>query len=111
MNDINDGARLVDEEQFGPILPVIKFSDVEEAIVSANRLSVGLGGSVWSTDIEQAQSIGARLDCGTVWINNHAMVQPDAPFGGVKDSGFGIEFGEAGLKEFTSIQTMQVFKS
>ncbi|WP_298810061.1 aldehyde dehydrogenase family protein [uncultured Psychrobacter sp.] len=111
VNDINDGARLVDEEQFGPILPIIKFSDIEEAIASANRLSVGLGGSVWSTDIEKAQSIGSRLDCGTVWINNHAMVQPDAPFGGVKDSGFGIEFGEAGLKEFTSIQTMQVFKS
>ena len=111
VNHINDGARLVDEEQFGPILPIIKFSDVDSAIVSANRLSVGLGGSVWSTDIEKAQRIGSRLDCGTVWINNHAMIQPDAPFGGVKDSGFGIEFGEAGLKEFTSIQTMQVFKS
>ena len=111
VNNIQDGARLVDEEQFGPILPIIKFSDVEEAITSANRLSVGLGGSVWSTDIEKAQSIGSRLECGTVWINNHAMVQPDAPFGGVKDSGFGVAFGEAGLKEFTSIQTMQTSKS
>jgi acyl-CoA reductase-like NAD-dependent aldehyde dehydrogenase len=111
VNNIQDGARLVDEEQFGPILPIIKFSDVEDAIVSANRLSVGLGGSVWSKDLEKAQSIASRLECGTVWINNHAMVQPNAPFGGVKDSGFGVEFGEAGLKEFTSIQTRQVFKS
>lgn len=111
VSNINDGARLVDEEQFGPILPIIKFSDVEEAINSANRLQVGLGGSVWSQDIEKAQKIASRLECGTVWINNHAMVQPDAPFGGVKDSGFGVEFGEAGLKEFTSIQTVQIFNS
>ena len=111
VSNINDGARLVDEEQFGPILPIIKFSNVEEAIASANRLQVGLGGSVWSQDIEEAQSIASRLECGTVWINNHAMVQPDAPFGGVKDSGFGVEFGEAGLKEFTFIQTIQIFKS
>lgn len=111
VSNINDGARLVDEEQFGPILPIIKFSNVEEAIASANRLQVGLGGSVWSQDIKEAQSIASRLECGTVWINNHAMVQPDAPFGGVKDSGFGVEFGEAGLKEFTFIQTVQIFKS
>lgn len=111
VNNIQDGARLVDEEQFGPILPIIKFSDVEDAIASANRLSVGLGGSVWSADIEAAQKIAARLECGTVWINNHAMVQPNAPFGGVKSSGFGVAFGEAGLKEFTSIQTMQTSKS
>ncbi|GAA0315194.1 aldehyde dehydrogenase family protein [Psychrobacter aestuarii] len=111
VNNIQDGVRLVDEEQFGPILPIIKFTDVETAIASANRSSVGLGGSVWSSDIENAQRIGARLECGTVWINNHAMLQPDAPFGGVKGSGFGVAFGEAGLKEFTSIQTMQTAKS
>lgn len=111
VNNIQDGARLVDEEQFGPILPIIKFSNVEDAIVSANRLAVGLGGSVWSTDIKKAQDIASRLECGTVWINNHAMVQPNAPFGGVKDSGFGVAFGEDGLKEFTSIQTMQTAKS
>lgn len=111
VNNISDGARLVDEEQFGPILPIIKFSDVEQAIASANRLQVGLGGSVWSKDITKAQDIAARLECGTVWINNHAMIQPDAPFGGVKDSGFGVEFGEAGLKEFTFIQTIQIYKA
>ena len=111
VSNIQDGARLVDEEQFGPILPIIKFNNVEEAIASANRLSVGLGGSVWSTDLEKAKSIASRLECGTVWINNHAMLQPDAPFGGVKESGFGVAFGEDGLKEFTSIQTMQTAKS
>ncbi|WP_019672209.1 aldehyde dehydrogenase family protein [Psychrobacter lutiphocae] len=111
VNNIKDGTRLVDEEQFGPILPIIKFSNIEDAINSANRLSFGLGGSVWSTDIEKAQQIASRLECGTVWINNHAMIQPDAPFGGVKASGFGVEFGLDGLKEFTSIQTVQISKS
>lgn len=110
VNNISDGARLVDEEQFGPILPIIKFSDVEEAISNANRLKAGLGGSVWSQNIEEAKKIAARLECGTAWVNNHAMIQLDAPFGGVKDSGFGVEFGDAGLKEFTSIQTVQIFK-
>lgn len=108
--DISDGQRLVDEEPFGPILPVIKFSDVEDALARANDSCNGLGGSVWSADIEKAQALAARLECGTAWINNHAMIQPDAPFGGVKESGFGVEFGRYGLEEYTSIQTMQISK-
>ncbi|UJF24221.1 aldehyde dehydrogenase family protein [Suttonella sp. R2A3] len=107
--DIKDGARLVDEEQFGPILPIIRFSDVEEAIVHANNSPNGLGGSVWSQDIERAREIASRLECGSVWINHHAVIQPHAPFGGIKQSGFGVEFSEAGLKEFTSIQTLHVY--
>lgn len=108
--DIEDGAKLVDEEQFGPILPIIRFSDVEDAIKRANSNPNGLGGSVWSQDLERARDIAARLECGTAWINHHAVVQPNAPFGGVKQSGFGVEFGEAGLKEFTSIQTLYVYQ-
>ncbi|PID62885.1 MAG: aldehyde dehydrogenase [Gammaproteobacteria bacterium] len=108
VNNIKDGTRLVDEEQFGPILPIIKFSDVDEVVALANASENGLGGSVWSSDIEAAQKVVSRLECGSAWINHHAMIQPDAPFGGVKGSGFGVEFGEAGLKEFTSIQTVQI---
>lgn len=107
--DIEDGARLVDEEQFGPILPIIRFSDVEDAIARANNSPNGLGGSVWSQNIERAREIAGRLECGSAWINHHAVIQPNAPFGGVKQSGFGVEFGEAGLKEFTSIQTLHVY--
>lgn len=110
VNNISDGTRLVDEEQFGPILPIIKFSDIDDAIARANASNNGLGGSVWSSDIKKAQEIVSRLECGAAWVNHHAMIQPDAPFGGVKDSGFGVEFGEAGLKEFTSIQTVQIHK-
>ncbi|WP_230656303.1 aldehyde dehydrogenase family protein [Psychrobacter sp. I-STPA10] len=108
VNNISDGVRLVDEEQFGPILPIIKFSDVEEVLERANSSEFGLGGSVWSTDIEKATQLAQRLECGSAWVNHHGAIQPNAPFGGIKQSGFGSEFGEVGLKEFTSIQTVHI---
>jgi acyl-CoA reductase-like NAD-dependent aldehyde dehydrogenase len=107
---LSNGARLVDEEQFGPILPVIKYADVEQAIRLANDNPNGLGGSVWSADLRRATEVGKRLECGTVWINEHGAVQPDAPFGGVKQSGIGVEFGKQGLEEFTTIQTVKIMK-
>ncbi|MFT5482766.1 MAG: acyl-CoA reductase-like NAD-dependent aldehyde dehydrogenase [Halieaceae bacterium] len=109
--DIADDARLVQEEPFGPILPVLKFTDVEDALQRANDNANGLGGSVWSSDIEYATKLAQRLECGTAWVNNHAMLRPDAPFGGVKDSGIGVEFGLYGLEEYTSIQTLQISKT
>lgn len=104
--NVTNGSKLVDEEQFGPALPIIRFKSVDEAIRMANDSSVGLGGSVWSKDISKAQAIAEKLECGTVWINKHGAIQPNAPFGGVKQSGFGVEFGEEGLKEFTTVQTV-----
>ncbi|WP_338759353.1 aldehyde dehydrogenase family protein [Massilia sp. METH4] len=108
---LTNGSRLVDEEQFGPILPVVRYSDVDEAIRLANDNPNGLGGSVWSTDSAAALAVARRLECGTVWINEHGAVQPNAPFGGVKQSGIGVEFGKHGLAEFTSIQTVKISKS
>lgn len=96
--DIADGAPLVDEEQFGPVLPVIRFTDLDDAIARANRLDVGLGASVWSSDRARAREVAARLEAGTVWINGHGGVHPMIPFGGVKSSGYGLEFGVEGLK-------------
>ncbi|HWU46326.1 MAG TPA: aldehyde dehydrogenase family protein [Humibacter sp.] len=96
--DVSDGVALVDEEQFGPALPIIRYSDVEDAIASANGLEVGLGGSVWSSDRDEARKVAARLQAGTVWINSHGGVNPFIPFGGVKGSGYGLEFGVEGLK-------------
>jgi acyl-CoA reductase-like NAD-dependent aldehyde dehydrogenase len=107
---LSNGTRLVDEEQFGPVLPVIRYRDVEEAIRLANDNPNGLGGSVWSSDTERAAEVGKRLECGTVWINEHGAVQPDAPFGGIKQSGTGVAFGRHGLAEFTSIQTVKIMK-
>ena len=96
----------MDEEQFGPALPVIRYSDVEEAIAAANDSPNGLGGSVWSADIDAAKAVAKRMECGSVWINKHGAIQPNAPFGGVKQSGFGVQFAEEGLKENTSVQVI-----
>lgn len=109
--DLSDGSRLVDEEPFGPLLPVIKYSDVDEVIARANRSLNGLGGSIWSSDLVRAAELAQRLECGTAWVNEHGAVQPDAPFGGVKQSGIGVEFGNHGLAEYTSIQTLKIMKS
>lgn len=110
VTDIEDGASLVDQEQFGPVLPIIKYKDVESAIASANRLDVGLGASVWSSDMERAVAVASRIQAGTVWINQHGMVHPMVPFGGVKRSGWGVEFGIDGLKSVTQPQVISVKK-
>jgi acyl-CoA reductase-like NAD-dependent aldehyde dehydrogenase len=104
--DVADGIPLVDEEQFGPALPIIRYSDIDEVIERANRNPFGLGGSVWSSDPEKAKQYALKLECGSVWINKHGAIQPNAPFGGVKQSGVGVEFGTEGLKEFTTVQTV-----
>jgi acyl-CoA reductase-like NAD-dependent aldehyde dehydrogenase len=96
--DIEDGAALVDEEQFGPAIPVIRYTDVDDAIRRANASEQGLGASVWSDDPEAALEVARRLQAGTVWINGHGGLNPMVPFGGTKQSGYGQEFGAAGLK-------------
>lgn len=96
--DVTDGVDLVDKEQFGPALPVIRYTDVDDAIARANSAQVGLGASVWSADPEEARRIAPRLQSGTVWINSHGGLHPMVPFGGVKHSGYGLEFGREGLK-------------
>ena len=104
--DAKDGMRLVDEEQFGPVIPIIRYTDVEQALAAANATSMGLGASVWSKDLDAARALALRMESGSVWINGHGGLNPNAPFGGVKQSGVGTEFGVDGLKEFTSIQTL-----
>ena len=107
---LSDGSRLVDEEPFGPIVPVIAYRDLDEVIARANANPQGLGGSVWSADVRRATEIALRLECGTVWVNEHGAIQPDAPFGGIKQSGIGVEFGAHGLAEYTAIRTVKVMK-
>ena len=104
--DLENGDPLVDEEQFGPVLPIIRYHRVDEAIENANDNPNGLGGSVWSKDIGEAKKIANQMECGSVWINKHGMIQPNAPFGGVKRSGVGVEFAEEGLREYTDIQVV-----
>lgn len=108
--DLSNGNRLVDEEPFGPIVPIIKYRNIDEAIGLANDSPTGLGASVWAKDIDRALHVGKQIESGSLWVNDHGAIQPDAPFGGIKDSGFGVEFGRYGLEEFTHIQTVKVVK-
>ncbi|CAM3242775.1 Phenylacetaldehyde dehydrogenase [Arthrobacter ulcerisalmonis] len=96
--DIDNQNPLVAQEQFGPALPIIRYSTVDEAVAMANALDVGLGASVWSADLGAAREVAARIQAGTVWINKHGAVDPRVPFGGAKQSGYGLEFGVEGLK-------------
>lgn len=104
--DAKDGMAIVDEEQFGPVIPVIRYTDIEAVLRTANSSPDGLGGSVWSSDVDQARAIASRMECGSVWINNHGAIRPDAPFGGIKQSGIGVEFGSLGLAECTTVQVV-----
>ena len=109
--DLPDGARLVEEEQFGPVLPVVPYTKVDDAIERANATHFGLSGSIWSSDTTRAEEVARRLECGTAWVNQHLNVLPHAPFGGAKWSGIGVENGPWGLLGFTEIQTVNVAKS
>lgn len=110
VRDIKEGSRLVDEEQFGPVLPVMSFSDEGEAVERANASAWGLGGSVWSANPERAYALAEQMDTGTVWINKHAELDPTIPFGGAKMSGLGNELGQEGLQEFTQQKIINMAK-
>jgi acyl-CoA reductase-like NAD-dependent aldehyde dehydrogenase len=106
--DATDDMQIVKEEQFGTAIPILKYRTVEEAITRANSLEVGLGGSVWGNDPTEAALVATQLQCGTAWVNQHGGLHPLAPFGGVKSSGIGVEFNVDGLKEYTTIQVLNV---
>jgi acyl-CoA reductase-like NAD-dependent aldehyde dehydrogenase len=106
--DVADDMRVVKEEQFGPVIPIVKYATIDEAIERANSLDVGLGGSVWGNDPEEAARYAGRLECGTAWVNQHGSLHPMAPFGGVKCSGIGTEFNVDGLKEYTTVQVVNI---
>jgi acyl-CoA reductase-like NAD-dependent aldehyde dehydrogenase len=103
---LSDGTRIVDEEQFGPALPVVAYRDLDDAVERANGTHFGLSGSVWSADPERASAVAERLEAGTAWVNIHLALAPQFPFGGFKWSGIGVENGPWGLAEFTEIQTL-----
>ncbi|QYJ06877.1 aldehyde dehydrogenase family protein [Qipengyuania flava] len=103
-----EDARIVAEEQFGPVMPLMKFESVDEVIERANNSEYGLAGAVWTKDTEKGVEIAEQLETGTVWINEFMQLSPFAPFGGHKQSGFGAEYGIDGLKEFTYPQVITV---
>ncbi|MGK2911150.1 MAG: aldehyde dehydrogenase family protein [Sphingobium sp.] len=101
-----EDSRIVQEEQFGPVLPLIKFDDYESVIARANATDYGLGGSVWGNDEDKAFEIAQRIASGTVWVNETQHLSPLAAFGGMKQSGVGVEGGVEGLLEYTNAQTI-----
>jgi acyl-CoA reductase-like NAD-dependent aldehyde dehydrogenase len=108
VGNISDGVRLVDEEQFGPALPIIPYKDVDDAVRRANATHYGLSGSVWSKDSNRGAEVAAQLECGSAWVNQHLAIAPNLPFGGAKWSGIGVENGPWGLLGFTEIQVVNV---
>lgn len=101
VRDIDDDAPLVREEQFGPVLPVLSYSDIDELIERVNGTEYGLGGTVWGNDIVRANDVAMRVTSGTVWVNQLMAIDPRIPFRGLKQSGMGTEMGLEGLEEYT----------
>jgi acyl-CoA reductase-like NAD-dependent aldehyde dehydrogenase len=110
VGDVSDGVRLVDEEQFGPALPILRYRELDDAVERANATHFGLSGSVWSADPDRGAAVARELDCGTAWVNQHLAILPNTPFGGAKWSGIGVENGPWGLLGFTEIQTVNIAK-
>ncbi|ROZ78066.1 aldehyde dehydrogenase family protein [Ramlibacter sp. WS9] len=108
LTNVTPAMRVVKEEVFGPVLTITPYDDEEDALRWANETEYGLGGSVWGSDIEHAAGLAARLDSGGAWVNQHPAMGPDIPFGGVKGSGLGVELGQLGLEEYTSVQVLNV---
>ncbi|MGY2401840.1 aldehyde dehydrogenase family protein [Pseudomonas sp. SDO5271_S396] len=106
LDNPSDDAPFVREEVFGPIRPIMKYSDLDDVIARANDTPYGLGASVWGSDREQLAQVASRLNAGTVWVNQHAALAPDVPFGGHKESGFGVEFGVEGLKSYCNLKVI-----
>lgn len=105
---LDDDARLVREEQFGPALPILSWRTEDEVIARANATRFGLSASIWTRDLEKAQDMSKRLDVGTVWINAHGLPDPAAPFGGTKESGLGRSFGPMGVEAYMEAQTLSI---
>jgi acyl-CoA reductase-like NAD-dependent aldehyde dehydrogenase len=110
VRDIEDGTRLVDEEQFGPVLPIIRYRELDDCIRRANATPYGLGASVWSGNLQRAQAVAEQISSGTVWINQHLAFGPHIPLSGAKESGIGVEWGREGLLEYTGLHVINMSK-
>lgn len=110
ITDVDESFRIVSEEQFGPVLPLIRYKTVDDAVLRANDCVFGLGASVWGSDIEKAADVAGQLHAGTVWVNQHAALSPEVPFGGAKWSGVGREGGKWGMMHFLEPRVINISK-
>jgi acyl-CoA reductase-like NAD-dependent aldehyde dehydrogenase len=106
VKDIPDEARLVREEQFGPVLPILEYDDLDEVIARVNDSEYGLAGIVWTSNAERGIEVAARIDSGTVWVNKVLEVPFDIPFRGAKQSGLGGENGEEAIQGYTQAKVI-----
>ncbi|KAM5364084.1 hypothetical protein ACJZ2D_011701 [Fusarium nematophilum] len=105
-----EDSRVVKEEPFGPIFPVLRWDTEDDVIQRANDTDMGLGASIWTRDSEQAERLSRRIEAGNIWINSHLAIQPNAPFGGHKSSGIGSELGIDGIKSYCNTQSVYTYK-
>lgn len=105
-----EDSKIVQDEQFGPIIPIIKWSDLDDVIEKANATRFGLGGSVWGKDRKNAEAVARRVDSGTIWVNEIHIHAVEIPFGGIKESGLGVENGMVGLEEYCDSKTYMFAK-
>jgi acyl-CoA reductase-like NAD-dependent aldehyde dehydrogenase len=110
VTDVEDTSRIVTEEQFGPVVPILKYSDLEDAIARANDTRYGLSGSVWTSNPDRGREIAARLEVGTAWVNQHRATSAFVPFGGAKESGYGRQYSLLGLKGYMEPEVISVAK-
>jgi acyl-CoA reductase-like NAD-dependent aldehyde dehydrogenase len=110
VTDVEDSSRIVTEEQFGPVVPILKYSDLEDAIARANNTRYGLSGSVWTSNPDRGREIAARLEVGTAWVNQHRATSAFVPFGGAKESGYGRQYSLLGLKGYMEPEVISVAK-
>jgi len=110
VTDVPEDSRLVREEQFGPIVPILKFTHVDDALERANDTRYGLSGSVWTSDVNRGAEIAAQLEVGTAWVNQHRATSAFVPFGGAKESGYGRQYSVLGLKGYMEPEVVSVAK-
>ncbi len=108
LTELTDDAPIIVEEQFGPVLPIIRYANVADAIAAANASEYGLGGSVWTSDIDAGIEVASQLESGSAWVNQHGIVLPNVPCGGMKLSGIGRANGQIGLDSYSELQTISV---
>ncbi|MGW4339830.1 aldehyde dehydrogenase family protein [Rhodococcus koreensis] len=106
LTDVSPESRIVQEEQFGPVLPLVSYRNLDEAIAEINKSKYALGSSVWGTDPARLREVARSIDAGLTWINTHASLTPNVPFGGAKWSGIGVEGGLGGVHEYTQLQVV-----
>merc|ERR1712117_27772 len=109
ISGLKEGTRIVDEEQFGPVLPVVTYTDVDDVVKRANDSAYGLGGSVWGPT-DKAAEVASQIDAGTVWVNSHFILSPDVPFGGRKQSGVGRQMGDSTIDSNTDKKILRIPK-